>query len=80
MPILTGSIPKTLMDVGRSRKPAAMPGDAAHAGTPADLRRASKHKKAVSAALHLKKESVGHRGNPSGYGAKSLAFPVKLKG
>lgn len=50
------------------------PGDAMPAGVHSSLQTASKHKKMVSAVLHLKKESAGHRMNPTAYNTGSKAF------
>lgn len=47
--------------------PQIFQGDAMQTGVHAAMRQASRHKKAVSAVLHLKKESAGHRGNPTAY-------------
>lgn len=56
------------------------PADALPMGAHSSLQVASIHKKMVSGVLHLKKESAGHRGNPSAYntGAKAFKKP-KLK-
>lgn len=54
------------------------PGDAMQAGIHSDLRGSSQHKQMVSAALHLKKESAGHRSNPTAYNVGKKAFH-KLK-
>ena len=57
------------------------PGDAMQAGIHSDLRGSSQHKQMVSAALHLKKESAGHRLNPTAYNVGKKAFKkVKLGG
>jgi len=80
VPISTGLVPKALMGVGGSKRPAVMPGDAARAGTPTSMQRASAHKKMVSPVLHLKKESIGARNNPTSFGGKpSLAFPKQQR-
>ena len=56
------------------------PGDAMQAGIHSDLRTSSLHKQQVSSVLHLKKESAGHRGNPTAYNVGKRAFKkVKLK-
>lgn len=53
-----------------------VPSDALAPGAHMALRVASQHKKQVSAVLHLKKESVGHRGNPSVFHGNNIkAFP-----
>lgn len=52
--------------------------DALPAGGHSDLSTASQHKRTVSGVLHLKKESVGHKGNPSAYNSGKKAFPKKL--
>lgn len=44
------------------------------AGVHTALSAASKHKKMVSGVLHLKKESAGHRLNPTAFGKGSKAF------
>lgn len=58
------------------------PGDAMQSGIHSDLRTASAHKSAVSGVLHLKKESAGHRGNPTAFTAGKHAFKKakKIKG
>jgi hypothetical protein len=43
------------------------PSDALPAGVHTALSAASKHKKMVSGVLHLKKESAGHRLNPTAF-------------
>lgn len=48
-------------------------GDALPFGVHTSLQTASKHKKMVSAVLHLKKES-GRRGYPTAYNISSKAF------
>ncbi len=50
------------------------PGDAMPAGVHTALAAASKHKKMVSAVLHLKKESAGHRLNPTAFSKGNKAF------
>jgi len=50
------------------------PGDAMQSGIHADLRTSSAHKKVVSGVLLLKRESAGHRGNPTAYKGGSKAF------
>ena len=50
------------------------PGDAMPAGVHTALQAASKHKKLVSGVLHLKKESAGHRLNPTAFAKGSKAF------
>lgn len=57
------------------------PGDAMQSGIHSDLRTSSAHKSAVSGVLHLKKESAGHRGNPTAYptGAKAFKKAKKVK-
>lgn len=72
MPITTGSEPKALAGGNRLE---ASPVDAMQFGTHQALRASSKHKKLVSGVLHLKKESVGHRSNPTAYATgKRAAF------
>jgi len=44
------------------------------AGVHTALAAASKHKKMVSAVLHLKKESAGHRLNPTAFSKGAKAF------
>lgn len=55
--------------------------DALPGGAHSDLSTASQHKKMVSGVLQLKKQSAGHKGNPSAYniGKQKLAFPKKVK-
>lgn len=80
--ITTGSVPKALFG---AKKPAvatdkATAGDAMRYGTPQALRTTSKHKQMVSAALELKRESGGHRSDPTAYRTgkrQKLAFPPK---
>ncbi len=44
------------------------------AGVHTALSAASKHKKMVSGVLHLKKESAGHRLNPTAFAKGNRAF------
>lgn len=44
------------------------------AGVHTALSAASKHKKMVSGVLHLKKESAGHRLNPTAFHSGTKAF------
>ena len=55
------------------------PGDAMQSGIHADLRTSSAHKSVVSGVLHLKKESAGHRGNPTAYPVGKRAFKKAKK-
>lgn len=50
-------------------------------GVHSALNTSSRHKKQVSGVLQLKRESAGHRGNPSAYntGKKAFKTPRKVK-
>lgn len=56
------------------RRNISTPGDAMQSGIHSDLRTSSAHKSAVSGVLHLKKESAGHRGNPTAFSVSKHAF------
>lgn len=63
---------------GVGRPVVSTPGDAMAAGIHSDLRVSSSHKKAVSAVLHLKRESGG-RGKPTSFGKVHAFKPAKAK-
>lgn len=64
---------------GVGRPVQATPGDAMMAGIHTDPRGSSTHKRAVSAVLHLKKESGG-RSKPTSYrGSKAFKASRKVK-
>lgn len=72
--------PEKLLPGGRG-KPAVIPTDEMMMGVHSSLAVASKHKKLVSGVLHLKKETLGHRSNPSAYHTgKRAAFKPKQNG
>lgn len=73
------SAPTTPVKVPGARKIITTPGDAMQSGIHADLRTSSAHKSAVSGVLHLKKESAGHRGNPTAYPIGKKAFKKAKK-
>jgi len=56
-----------------------MPSDALMLGVHSSLRVASKHKKMVSAVLHLKRESIGKKGHPTAFSGGPKAFGMKSK-
>ena len=63
---------------GTGRPVVSTPGDAMMSGIHSDLKASSKHKQAVSGALHLKRESGG-RSQPTSYrGKKAPAFKTSV--
>lgn len=70
---MTGIAVKSLMPKGGTARP-TIPTDAMQFGVHSAFRAASQHKKQVSAVLHLKKESVGKRSNPTAYNTGGKAF------
>lgn len=75
----TPSAPITPVKIPGARRIVTTPGDAMQSGIHSDLRTSSAHKSAVSGVLHLKKESAGHRGNPTAYPTGKKAFKKKVK-
>ena len=71
------SAPITPVKVPGVKKVVSTPGDAMQAGIHSDLRASSAHKQQVSSVLHLKKESAGHRGNPTAFGTGNKKFAFK---
>ncbi len=69
----------TPVKIPGARRIVTTPGDAMQTGIHADLRTSSAHKSAVSGVLHLKKESAGHRGNPTAYPTGKKAFKKAKK-
>ena len=64
----------------QSAQPRMFPTDALMLGVHSSLRTGSKHKKMVSAVLHLKRESIGKRGHPTAFSGGPKAFGMKSKG
>lgn len=69
----------TPVKIPGARRIVTTPGDAMQSGIHSDLRTASAHKSAVSGVLHLKKESAGHRGNPTAFNVGKHAFKKAKK-